>query len=551
MGTVRRMYNQLVSARDGVALATDVYLPPGDGPFPAVLGRTPYNKNNPGYAKLIDAWNRRGYALVIQDCRGRGDSDGVFTPYRDDGRDGCDTVEWVAARDWCDGNVTTQGASYGGRISWLTALEHPPHLRAMIVAVCPSDPFVEFPTSGESLMGISWFRLVDRHLMQRVDDVDWMEVYTHLPLETLDAAAGFSSPHWRSAMAHTYRDEHWGELRYQHRFAELDLPVLHISGWYDDEQIGTPLNFAGMVGNAASQRARNSQRLVMGPWGHQINSTQKLGEVDFGPGAVVDLEGGEADWLDGVLGRGAPSETAPVRLFVMGANTWRDEYEWPLARTRFTDYFLHSGGRANSRYGDGMLSTSAPGANEPADTYTYDPSRPVPFMTVPSSAQIGGPDDYSAVEQRGDVLCYTTEVLGADVEVTGPVRLRLFASSSAVDTDFTAKLVDVHPGGFCQRLCDSVIRARFREGVDRQVLMDPGTVYEFDIDMWNTSQVFMAGHRIRLEVSSSAFPKYDRNLNTGEDIGRGVRMEIAENRAWHEVERPSRLILPIVPKDAN
>ncbi|MCA1656459.1 MAG: CocE/NonD family hydrolase, partial [Actinobacteria bacterium] len=455
-------------------------------------------------------------------------------------------IEWVASQEWCDGNVATQGASYGGRISWLTALEQPPHLRAMIVSVSPSDPFVEWPTCGETPMSVSWFRLVDRRLMQSAEGIDWTAAYQHLPLQTMDEAAGFSSPNWREALAHTVLDEFWEPLRYQNRFAELDLPVLHISGWYDDEQIGTPRNFAGMTREAKSEPTRRAQRLLMGPWGHAVNSTRQLGEVDFGATALIDLEGYMGDWLDGVIGRAPAPDEPQVRIFVMGINRWRDEHEWPLARTRFTDYFLHSGGSANSRLGDGTLSTEPAAGEEPADVYLYDPNRPVPFITVPNSSQIGGPDDYSAVEQRGDVLCYTTDVLEDDLAVVGPVRLLLHASSSAVDTDFSAKLVDVHPSGFCQRLCDGIIRARYREGVDHAVLMRPGTVYEFDIDMWNTSQVVLAGHRLRLEVSSSAFPKYDRNLNTGEDIGTGTRIETAENRVWHDAVHPSRLIVPIV-----
>src|SRR5438309_2347289 len=513
-----RHYNVLVPMRDGICLATDIYLPSSEGPHPAILGRTPYNKNSPNFGRLIDAWNGHGYALLIQDVRGRGDSEGEFLPYRQEPHDGYDTIEWIASQPWSDGNVVTQGGSYGGKVCWLTALAQPPHLRAMIVSVAPSDPFVEFPTIGESVMGICWHRMVDRRLMQSTDGVDWMKVYQHLPLETMDEAAGFTSPRWREALAHTMRDDYWEPLRYQHRFAELDVPVLHISGWYDDEQIGTPRNFMGMVREAKSETARRSQRLLMGPWGHAVNAGQKLGEVDFGGDAVIDLEGYLAGWLDSVLGRKPQSADKPVRIFVMGANHLRDESEWPLARTRFTDYYLHSGGSANSRFGDGRLSLDEPGAGEATggempDVYTYDPARPVPFITEQESSQIGGPDDYSAIEQRGDVLCYTSEILEDDFEVTGPVRVTLFASSSAVDTDFTAKLVDVHPTGFCQRLCDSVIRARYREGVDRCVLMEPGTVYEFDIDMWNTAQVFRAGHRIRLEVSSSAFPKYDRTLN--------------------------------------
>jgi len=524
-----------------------MYFPQTGGPFPCVLGRTPYNKNNPGYRNLIDAWNRRGYAFLVQDVRGRGDSEGEFTPYVNEPSDGFDTIEWIAAQEWSNGSLATQGGSYGGRIGWLTALAKPPHLRAMICLVSPSDPFVEFPTCGESLMTISWFRLTDGRVVQPVDNIDWLSVYEHLPLVTMDEAAGFSSRHWREAITHTKRDDHWDRLRYQNRFAELDLPVLHISGWYDDEQIGTPLNFAAMVREAGSARARQGQRLLMGPWTHAVNSASKIGEVDFGSAALIDLEGYMADFLDDALSpTPAPTET-PVRIFVMGANAWRDEGEWPLARTQFTEFFLDSGGAANSRLGDGKLEPARPVEGGPPDAYTYDPSRPVPFITQPDSGQIGGPDDYSAIELRGDVLCYTTAPLAQDLELTGPVRLRLFASSSAVDTDFTAKLVAVHPSGFCQRLCDSAIAARFRGGVDFAVPIDPGQVYEFDIDMWNTSVVLPAGHRVRLEVSSSAFPKYPRNLNTGEDIATGTRMIAAENRVWHDPEHPSRLVLPVIP----
>jgi len=543
---VKHRYNVLVPARDGTDLATDLYLPPGDGPFPVVVGRTPYNKNQAAFAGLASGVNAKGYALAVQDVRGRGDSDGRFVPYVHDGSDGYDTIEWIAEQEWCDGNVVYRGASYGARAGWMVALERPPHLRAMVIVVSPSDPFVEFPTAGTTIMSVSWYRLTDRRLVQSTAGVNWMEVYEHLPLITMDEAAGFQSENWRKAMMHTSRDEYWDFERYQHRFSEIDVPVLHVSGWYDDEQIGTPINYIGMSTDAASDAARAGQRLLMGPWGHGVNSSTKLGEVEFGPSAVIDLEGYIAQWLDGTLGR-AKTDVPRVRIFVMGRNVWRDEAEWPLARTRFTDFFLHSGGSANSRFGDGRLDEAAPSGDEPPDEYLYDPSRPVPFITEPTSSQLGGPDDYSAVEQRGDVLCYTTDVLESDLEVTGPVRLVLFASSSAVDTDFTAKLVDVHPSGFCQRLCDSVVRARYRHGPDKTELMTPGEVYEFEIDMWNTSQVFEAGHRIRLEVSSSSFPKFDRNLNTGEDIGTGTRMETATNRVWHDGAHPSRLVLPVIP----
>jgi len=550
-----RIYNAPVAARDGVTLATDAYLPPaaGDGtPVRTIVGRTPYNKNNAAYPKLAASWNGRGYALVVGDVRGRGDSDGEFTPYVNEGGDGYDTIEWVADQPWSNGDVVLMGASYGARAGWLTALTRPPHLRAFIASVSPSDPFVEFP-NGQSPMMVSWYRLVMGRMLQHADDIDWMTVYDHLPLGTLDEAAGFSSPHWKESLVFPPSESRDERMRYQHRYSDVDTPVMHISGWYDDEQIGTPLNYRGMVSQARSEKARRGQRLLMGPWGHAVNAGSKLGEVEFGPDAVIDLDGHQAAWLDWVLGGGIDDEaveapSAPVRIFVMGENAWRDEQEWPLARTRFTDFFLHTDGAANSRLGSGRLDTAKPVGDQPPDTFVYDPARPVPFITAPRSSQLGGPDDYSAVELRGDVLCYTSAPLEQDTEITGPVQLVLHASSSAVDTDFTAMLVDVHPTGFCQRLCDSMIRARYRSGHDEARLMEPGKVYELTIDLWNTSQVFFAGHRIRLDISSSAFPKYDRNLNTGEPIATGTRMVQAENSVRHDSAHPSRLVLPVIPR---
>lgn len=537
-------FNIMVPVRDGVRLATDLYLPEGHSPFPTLIGRTSYNKNSEAVRKLAERWTAKGYAFVIQDCRGRGDSEGSFSPYVNEGPDGHDAIEWVAGQDWCDGRVILLGASYGAKAGWLTALRHPQHLFAMVIAVSPSDPFVEHPTSSVTPMAVCWHRLVDRRVAQNADGVDWMRVYEHLPLIELDERAGFVSSSWKQSVEHAILDDFWERHRYQNRLHELDVPVMHISGWYDDEQVGTPLNFLGMIRSAKSKRTRAAQRLLMGPWGHAINTTSKLGEVEFGSHSLIDLEGYVSRWLDALMERGG-GDIPRVRLFVMGANEWRDEPEWPPPGARPMEFFLHSGGAANSRFGDGTMARHGP-ADEPSDVYVYDPARPVPFITEAKSSQIGGPDDYAAIEQRADVLCYTSEPMTEDTEVTGPVRLVLFASSTAVDTDFMAKLVDVHPTGFCQRLCDGAVRGRFRDGWDRETFLEPGEVYEFDIDLWNTSQVFKAGHRIRLEIASSAFPKYDRNLNTGEPIATGTRMVPAENRIWHDAQRPSRLILPIV-----
>jgi putative CocE/NonD family hydrolase len=550
-----------VPMRDGVRLACDVYLPPRDSEtnaedrWPAILMRTPYLKSSEMALEVARYYTGRGYAYVAMDVRGRGDSEGEFTPYVNDGRDGYDAIEWLAAQSWSDGALGTVGGSYPGCIQWLTALEQPPHLRAMIVAVSPSDPFVENPTGEHSPMDLCWLHFVSGRTLQPMAAINWEAVYNHLPLLTMDERAGRLNEHWRNDLAHPRLDDYWEPRRYQHAFERVTVPVLHISGWYDDEQIGTPLNYIGMTTRGGSPEARASQRLLMGPWGHQINTKAKLGEVDFGQQALIDLRGEHIRWFDrwlkGTDGGAAdeqPKADAPVRIFIMGANAWRDEQEWPLARTQWTRYYLHSGGHANSRFGDGALSPTPPAEDEPADGYRYDPSRPVPFLTEPTSSQIGGPDDYAAVERRDDMLVFVTEPLAEDVEVTGPISVELYAASSAPDTDFTAMLTDVWPNGFAQRLCDGIVRARFREGMDKPSLIKPGQVYRYRIDCWNTAQVFKAGHRIGLTVASSAFPKFARNLNTGAPLGMTSEMAVAEQVIYHDAEHPSAMILPIIPK---
>jgi len=542
--SVRTSYDVRVPVRDGVELSADVWRPAGDRPAHVVLNRGPYGKNNERIARLGKLFAGRGYAFVAMDVRGRGDSDGQFTPYVHDAEDGVDAIAWLAAQDWCSGKVATFGGSYGGLIQWLTALHRPPALAAMIAMVSPSDPFVEWPTGTSIPVMVSWHRLTAGRVLQHVGDVDWEAVYRHLPLLTMDEAAGFVSERWRDSQRHPVQDEHTRLLSYQGRLAELDVPVLHVSGWYDDEQVGTPRNYASMVAGGAP-----GQQLLMGPWGHAVNTTRTLGEVDFGPDALIDLEAYWLRWLDAQLD-GAPWDDAPVRVFVMGENAWRDDAVWPPAAMTPTPLYLRSGGRANSRLGDGTLSQDAPPADEPSDVYDHAPERPVPFLTGATSAQLGGPDDYSAVELRGDVLVYTGEALAEPLQLIGPVRLVLHASSSAPDTDFTGKLLDVHPSGFAQRLCDGLVRARFRGGFDAERLLEPGAEVEYEIDLWHTAHVFAPGHRLRLEVASSAFPKYDRNLGTGEPLATSTRMQTATQTVHHDAARPSRVVLPVVPLGA-
>jgi putative CocE/NonD family hydrolase len=542
-------FNRRVPMRDGVELSADVYRPDRPGRFPAILMRTPYNKVSGGKQAMerMHGWTDHDYVVVYMDVRGRGDSDGLFTPDRDEGRDGYDAIEWCAAQPWCTGKVGTFGGSYLGHNQWLAAIEQPPHLACMVALVTPSDPFVEDPSGVPSPMYISWYHFTSGHVNQNMDAVDWNKVYKHLPLYTMDEAAGRSLPHWRAMIDHAQLDDWWEPIRYQNKYERVKVPVMHISGWYDDEQIGTPLNFIGMTTKGATPAIRKNQKLLMGPWPHQVNSTSKLGKVDFGPTAKIDLDEAERHWFDRWLtgaNNGVDSED-PVRIFVMGANQWRNEKEWPIARTRWTQFYLHSRGNANSLSGDGSLSTVLP-AEEPADVYRSDPSDPVPFISEPSFAQIGGPDDYRPVEARNDVLVFSGPVLEEDTEITGPIRVTLHAASSARDTDFCAKLIDVWPDGFAQRLCDGMVRARFREGMDKPNLIEPNRAYAYTIDCWNTSQLFKRGHRIRLEIASSAAPKFSRNANTGEPLGKETRMQPADQKVFHDREHPSFVLLPIV-----
>ncbi len=541
----RIQFGRLIPMRDGVRLSADLYLPLAEGPHPAIVLRTPYVKAGPRYTERAMRWARDGYAFVLVDVRGRGDSEGDFLPYRRDADDGYDVIEWIAAQPWCTGAVATTGASYSGRIQWITALTRPPHLKAMIPMVAPSDTFVEFPTGVPSPMDICWYHMTSGRTMQDTDPVDWLEVYRHLPLETMDEALGRDIPRWREVVSHQTLDDYWRVLSYQHRFAEIDLPVLHISGWYDDEQIGTPLNFTGMVEHGASPFARENQHLLMGPWGHQVNGGTRLGEVEFGQEALIDLHALERQFLDRHLKGLDVPKLPPVRIFLMGENRWRDEPTWPPTAMRQVPYYLHSREGAQSRFGDGRLDLVPPG-DEPTDSFTYDPRRPVPFLTDPTSSQIGGPDDYSAVERRDDVLCYTSEPTAEPLDLIGPISLVLHAATSARDTDFTAKLVDVWPSGFCQRLTDSIVRLRYRDGFDAAQSVTPGEVYELTIDLWNTCLRLQPGHRLRLEISSSAFPKFPLNLNTGDDLATGTAMAVAEQQVFHDRARPSRLLLPIV-----
>jgi putative CocE/NonD family hydrolase len=565
-----------IPMRDGCVLKGDLFRPDSAEKLPVLLNRTPYDKKFPLISSLtLDAIRaaNRGYNVVFVDCRGRFASEGVFTCFVDEGRDGYDTIEHVARQPWANGKVGTFGASYMGATQWLAAATRPPSLKAMVPSITASDYHDGWTYQGGAFslfFNVSWTMTslgLARLMRERASNpkaaeelgvvmgsIDTMrERMDHLPLKEFPMFRA-GAPYFFDWLDHPYYDDYWRALSIEERHAEIDVPTLNIGGWYDIFQGGTIRNYLGMRGHAPGAAGR-SAALMMGPWHHTLPMSSLVGAVDMGfrsSPISVDLDGLQLDWFDHWL-KGKSNDVAgapPVRIYVMGRNEWRDEKEWPLPGTEWRRYYLHSRGRANSAYGDGALATDAPGS-EPSDSFLYNPLNPVPtngggLCCYPNSVP-GGAFDQSMVEHRSDVLVYSTEPLAEDVEVTGPIKLTLYASSSAPDTDFTAKLVDVGPCGFARNLTDGIIRARVRESQSAPRLMDPGKVYEFTIDMWSTSNLFKAGHRIRLEVSSSNFPRFDRNPNTGHDLFADAETQPALQTIRHDRNYASHLTLPVIP----
>lgn len=571
--------NIQVAMRDGITLATDVYRPVGDQALPVVMLRLPYNKENPVLLFLAGDILRvaqAGYAVVVQDCRGTYASGGDFDPYFQEARDGADAIAWAAAQSWCSGVVGTMGASYYGATQWLAAGEQPPALRAMAPFITTDQYYDRWTYQGGAFQlgfmlqwAASTFAVgeVVRRLGQgragmaefgtAVAAADGVAAaYEHLPLNDV-AALEDLAPYYFDWLAHPSYDDYWRAAAPREHYEKITAPALNFGGWYDLFLGGTLANYTGMKVRGGSAAARAHQQLVIGPWVHGYNGGV-YPERSFGlmaMDAVADVTAMQIRWFDHWLKGEANGVTdaKPVKLFIMGLDAWREEDDWPLPDTHFEKWYLHSDGRANSAAGDGALTTVAPG-DESADTYLYDPRDPVrtcggatflPGLFVAANA---GPRDQQQIEARGDVLCYTSAVLMQDVEVTGPVTLTLFVSSSAVDTDFTGKLVDVHADGRAMILTDGILRARYRESLSAPKLMQPGTVYELEIDMVATANVFRAGHRIRLEVSSSNFPRFDRNTNSGGVIANETQADfvVATNRVWHDGSRPSHLLLPVI-----
>ena len=555
--SVEARYDVKVPMRDGVNLSADIYFPRGEqGPFPVILTRTPYDNMTDESLEAGRFYPQHGYVLVAQDVRGRNDSDGDFYPYLNDFNDGHDTVEWIGAQPWCDGNVGMVGASYVGYVQWQAASMGSSYLKAIVPRVIGANMYeTGWYQGGAFHLGTAamWAMRYDGRTRQDIFDYNWEQLFKKLPLAELDKEAGKDVHFFRDWIAHPDYDDYWRAQSIEERYPNIKVPVLQIGGWYDVLVRGTFHHFTEMRKHGGSELARQNQRAVVGPWIHSACSTTFAGELDFGSISMLDLQEVELRWFDHWLkGKDNGAERdAPLRLFVMGSNEWRDENEWPLARTQFTPYYFHSGGGANSLEGDGSLSTTPP-ADEPADGFVYNPAFPVPTRggnTCCNPELVPwGVYDQRPLEYRNDVLVYTSAPLEEDLEVTGPISVKLYASTDGRDTDFTAKLVDVHPDGYAVNLCDNIMRARYHESREYQTLLEPGRVYEFTIDLWMTSNVFLKGHRIRVDVSSSNFPRFDRNPNTGNPFGQDAELRVANQTILHDEAHPSHVLLPVIPK---
>lgn len=552
-----------IPMRDGVVLHADIYRPVGEGRYPVLVSKTPYSTERfPMAYEAAVYFAQRGYVYVYADVRGRHESDGVWEPFFNSGRDGYDVIEWAAKQPWSNGKVAMQGGSYLGQNQWRAAQAAPPSLVTIFPMVASTSIYHDWITLNGAWrlsFNFGWgpVRMESRimqnpgpHTTAGVRAIHYDQVQWHLPLNSMQQVVGRHARFYDDWLAHPDYDDYWKPLSVEEVFDKVTIPVHTLGGWFDIFSQGTLRGYVGMSQKGATENARRSH-IVIGPWGH--GPTQKTGALDFGPDAMVDANAIQLRWYDywlKGLDNGLASE-APVKLFVMGRNEWVYEREYPLARTQYRPLYFSSGGRANSDHGDGRLTWDKPTSAAAPDRFRYDPDDPVPSLggnNCCGTPTPSGPQDQRPVEGRRDVLIYTSDFLQEELEATGPVKVVVYASSDAVDTDFVAKLVDVHPNGSSYNMAEGILRARYREGAGKPGLLKPGEVYRFEIDLVGTSIEFQKGHRIRVHVTSSHFPQFDRNPNTGAPFGTTSEVKVAQQTVYHDAERASHVLLPVIPR---
>ncbi len=533
-------------ARDGARLATYVARPVGSGPFGVVLQRTPYRR-------VLHAaglwWASRGYIFVAQHVRGREQSSGDvadFGDYTTDIQDGYDAVEWAAKLLDANGKVGMIGHSDEGRLVWFAAVSNPPHLAAISPTAATPDPWVVVPYAAMAFgpINVDWACLMRGRTMDpNTAELDIGEAITHLPLSTLPQRLGCGDvPLWDRWVAHPTLDQYWRTHAATTYIDKVRAPVLSMAGWHDDSR--GPIYYTDFL---LRQPHHPNWHIVMNPGAHK-GVDYVAG--DFGPQARYAYRDLQLRWFDHyLLGKNNGVDTLRhLDIFVPGDNTWRTENEWPLARQHLTKWYVSSGGHAHTSAGDGVLDTLPP-AGAAADTFTYNPGDPTPYLIDSRELEESLNEDYTALNaSRPDALVFTSRPLTKPMEVTGEMTATLWASSDAKDTDWTIMLLDVWPDGHAERVQDGLVRGRFRKGMDRQVPLVPGQVERYDVDLWFTSMVFPAGHRLRVSIASALFPKYDRNLNTGGNNERDTTWVVAHQRVLHDAAHPSHVVLPVIPR---
>lgn len=548
-GQVRAEYGVMIPLRDGVRLASDVWRPEAPGRYPVLLTRTPYQRTGHHLVRWARYFATRGYAVVVQDTRGRGDSEGSFEFFAGDGKDGYDVIEWLAKQPWSSGRVGMFGLSYLGTVQWLAAKERPPHL-ACIAPTAPGGRwFDEMPYLGGAFAlewAVGWAHGVSGRIQQapNLEGTDWGRVLAHRPILSADSVLGRVNPIYRGWLTHPTSGPFWSRMEFTAPdFAAIEIPTLTTTGWYDADQPGSLHYWRGLMEHA---RNRSEHFLMIGPWEHTQTfqeATTKVGLNEFSPESVVDNKAIHAAFFDWCLKRAAPAFAVPkAQVYVTGADAWRTFDQYPPAASAPTKFYLASSGRANTRSGDGRLAAGSP-ADSPPDRFTYDPRNPVPASMADQAI------DRQKLQDREDVLVYTTDVLREPVEIIGKVTVELHAATDARDTDFTAILSDVGPDGRAIQLGPriGIRRARYRNGYAREELLTPGKVETFPIELFDIAHQFKPGHRIRLEVSSSAAPYYNPNQNTGNPVATDTVWRVARQVIHHDKARPSAITLPVMP----
>ena len=563
-------HNVKIPMRDGVDLSANIYRPDDPGKFPVILVRTPYKKEMGELQGRFYA--RRGYICAIQDCRGRFGSKGIWEPFVNEAQDGYDTIEWLARQVWSSGKVGMIGGSYLGWVQWWAARDHPPHLVTIIPNVSPPDPFYNLPYEYGVffILGSIWWADILQSeatadlsgvVISRISEKKYTKLLYSLPVIELDKKVlEKENPYWRKWIEHPNNDAYWERANFLDKLKDVRIPAFHQSGWFDGDGIGSKLNYLRM-----KSYGHPFQKLILGPWGHTDQATRRIGEIDFGPQAIIDLPKLYLRWFDYWL-KGIQNgiiKEPLVNIFIMNTNKWLSDNVYPLSFTQFQKFYLESKGKANTSKGDGRLTTEVPAYDSSPDSYIYDPGDPTPspqyyeekeeeekkVKSVEEKKKEAEAYHEMVTQTRSDILVYQTEPLEKSLTFAGPVSAVLYASTSAKDTDWFARLVWITKEGKTYPLAEGKIRARFRKTLKKPTFLKPRKIYEYTLDLWQTGITIPSGDRLRIEIASASFPLFSRNLNTGGHNEKETHFVKAEQKIFHSKKYPSHLLLPVIPEE--